>query len=278
MPRRRPLGYFASLTLAALLAAAPPAAASDPRIRTLDYQPDKVVALTAAPRTALQVQFPAGETVRHVAAGDGAAWDVAVEGGALFLRPTAPAAAGNLLVATARADGILRHYAFSLRTATPAKAGAPLYVVRFQDPQADALRKAAAAADRLSELADLALAARLEHGAVEGPRNLAYERQGPESLAPAEVSDNGRFTVLRFAGAQALPAVYTVGPDGAEALARFDVRGDRLVVHGVAAQLRLRRGRQALCLFNLAWRPEAAPTPTGTAAREVVRTLKGLAP
>ena len=95
------------------------------------------------------------------------------------------------------------------------------------------------------------------------------------AIAPSEVTDNGRFTVLRFPGAQAIPAIYAVTPDGSESLVPFDVRGEFLVVHQTAARLRLRRGREVLCVFNRAYRPHGAPTGTATAAPDVDRTLQG---
>ncbi|MBY0398306.1 MAG: TrbG/VirB9 family P-type conjugative transfer protein, partial [Thermoleophilia bacterium] len=90
---------------------------------------------------------------------------------------------------------------------------------------------------------------------------------------PSEVTDNGRFTVLRFPGAQPMPAVYVVNPDGTEALVPFDVRGEFLVVHRIAAQLRLRRGREVLCILNGAYQAAGAPTGTATAAPDVDRTV-----
>jgi type IV secretion system protein VirB9 len=84
--------------------------------------------------------------------------------------------------------------------------------------------------------------------------------------------------VLRFPGAQPLPAVYAVAPDGSEALVPFDVRGEFLVVHQTAAQLRLRKGREVLCVFNLAYQPTGQPTGTATSAPDVDRTLRTGAP
>ena len=63
-------------------------------------------------------------------------------------------------------------------------------------------------------------------------------------------------------------------PDGSEGLTPFDVRGEFVVVHQTAAQLRLRRGRETLCIFNTAHRPYGSPPATGTTAPDVERTLK----
>jgi type IV secretion system protein VirB9 len=115
---------------------------------------------------------------------------------------------------------------------------------------------------------------KLDRGVLDGARNLAYQVQGATAIAPSEVSDNGRFTVLRFPGQQAVPAIYTVTPDGSESLVSFDVRGEFVVIHQTAAQFRLRRGRDVLCIFNEAYRPHGSPTGTQTSAPDVDRTLK----
>ena len=90
------------------------------------------------------------------------------------------------------------------------------------------------------------VALELQRGALEGPRNLAWSAQGDATLQPSEVSDNGRFTVLRFPGGQAIPALFEVGEDGSERLIPYDVRGEFVVVHAAPRGLRLRRGRAVL--------------------------------
>ena len=80
--------------------------------------------------------------------------------------------------------------------------------------------------------------------------------------------------MLRFPGQQAVPAVYAVTPDGTESLVSFDVRGEFVVIHQTAAQFRLRRGREVLCIFNQAYQPYGPVTGTGTSAPDVDRTLK----
>jgi type IV secretion system protein VirB9 len=274
---------LATLVATLLLSAAAPALAlqvpkpgrADARIKTVDYDPAQVVRLVGVARTATQIVFSPEETVQHVALGDTAAWQVAADRNVLFIKPKAKAAPTDLIVTTDR-GGQTRSYVFELRARSRAAAGMGSYfVLRFRYPadetaRAQAVVDAAAAAleRRVREL-------KLERGAIEGPRNLAYSVQGPAALQPSEVSDNGRFIVLRFPGAQALPAIYTVGADGAEALAAFDVRGEFVVVHGVAPGLRLRQGRQVLCITNDAYRPQGAPTGTLTAAPDVGRTDLG---
>jgi len=69
-----------------------------------------------------------------------------------------------------------------------------------------------------------------------------------------------------------MPTIYTVSPDGSEALAPFDVRGEFVVIHGVSPQLRLRRGREVLCIYNEAVQPYGVNYGTATGSPIVKRT------
>lgn len=250
---------------AASVSASPP---RDGRIRGVDYDPDRVVSITGAARTATQVQFADDEVILHVAVGDANAWEVAAEGSVLFIRPRTSAPPTNLLVTT-EVPGGRRHYSFALSSRAGSGGSETPFVLRFRYPT-NALAAPKGALEAAIERRILEL--KLERGVVEGSRNLAYSVQGSSELAPSEVSDNGRFTVLRFPGNQPMPAVYRVGPDRAEALVPFDVRGEFLVVHGVEAQLRLRRGGEVTCLYNEAFDPVGRNPGTGSAAADVERT------
>ncbi len=250
---------------------------ADPRIKTIDYDPQQVVRVVGAFRTATQIRFAPDETILHVALGDTSGWEVAPETNILFAKPTSPRAPTNLIVTTRTQAGETRHYTFELATrAGPSGRATPdtFFVVQFRYPDAEKLRLQAALSDEARVLEQRVVQLKLERGVLEGPRNLAYELQGSEAIAPSEITDNGRFTVLRFPGAQAVPAVYAVSPDGSEGLVPFDVRGEFLVIHQTAAQLRLRKGREVLCIFNLAYQPAGRPTGTETAAPDVDRLLR----
>lgn len=266
-------GLSVWLAAPALALQAPTSGRADARIKTVDYDPAQVVRVVGLFRTATQILFAADEAIQHVALGDSSAWDVAADRNVLFIKPKAKAAPTNLIVTTEH-GAESRSYVFELVTRSAGGRDGS-FVLRFRYPADDKARAQAVVGAAAAAVARHVTELKLERGAVEGPRNLAYSAQGPAGLAPSEVSDNGRFTVLRFPGAQAVPAIYTVGPEGAEALAAFDVRGEFVVVHGVSPGLRLRRGREVLCLTNDAWRPSGAPTGTLTAARDVARTDQG---
>ncbi|MBJ7483484.1 TrbG/VirB9 family P-type conjugative transfer protein [Brevundimonas sp.] len=244
----------------------------DPRMIEVDYAPGAVYRLSGAYRTATQIVFGADEVIRHVAVGDSVSWEIAAEGSVLFLKPRERLQATNLLVVTDR-RGLSRHYAFELAARDPGDRSAIAYQMRFRYPadvQAAAVASLQIAAEAIeSRLVDLAL----EQGAVEGPRNLAYSVQGATELQPSEVSDNGRFTVLRFPASQPIPAIFSVSAEGEESLVPFDVRGEFVVIHAVSPGLRLRRGRAVLCIFNEAFDPRGVSTGSGTSSPHVERSL-----
>lgn len=267
--------FFASAAVIALGCASVAVAMDDPRdgrMVEIDYAPGAVYRIAGAYRTATQVVFSPEETIRHVAVGDSVSWEVAAEGSVLFLKPRERMQATNLLVVTDR-HGVARHYAFELTAREARDRSAIAYQMRFRYPadvQAVAVASLEAASEAIeTRLIDLAL----EQGALQGPRNLSYSVQGASELQPSEISDNGRFTVLRFPGGQALPAIFAVSADGEEQLVPFDVRGEFVVIHGVSPGLRLRRGRTVLCIFNEAFDPRGSATGTGTASPDVERTL-----
>ena len=271
---RRPIFL---LPLIAALAFATPVAAQaplDPRIRELTYDPAAVYRIAGAFRTATQIVFSPEETIRHAAIGDSVAWEVAAEGSVLFLKPRERHQATNLLVVTER-EGAARHYAFELLAREAGDRTAIAYQVRFRYPADEQAQAARAQAVQAAAIEQRLIGLELERGVVEGPRNLAWSAQGDAALQPSEVSDNGRFTVLRFPGVQALPAVFEVGEDGSERLIPYDVRGEFVVIHGVTRGLRLRRGRSVLCLFNDAYDARGVSVGTGTASPVVDRAPVG---
>nr|WP_312444211.1 TrbG/VirB9 family P-type conjugative transfer protein [Brevundimonas naejangsanensis] len=265
-----------SLGLGALTLAAPVLAQETPdaRMREVVYAPGEVYRVAGAFRTATQIVFSPEETIQHAAIGDSVAWEVAAEGSVLFLKPRERHQTTNLLVVTDRA-GHARHYAFELVARDPGARTSVAYQIRFLYPDDDQARAAASLA-RAADLAEERLVSlELQQGAIQGPRNLAYSVQGDSRLQPSEVSDNGRFTLLRFPGVQALPAIFEVAEDGGERLIPYDVRGDFVVIHGTPRGLRLRRGASVLCIFNEAWDPRGAATAGGTASPSVERALTG---
>lgn len=258
----------------------PRAGPADPRVKFVEYQEAQVYRVVGTFRTATQIVLGADETIEHVALGDTVSWEVAVAGHILFLKPRERAGPTNLIVTTNR-GGELRNYAFALTTRRGPIGSASrdtYFQVRFRYPRDEAERvariQAAQEAQRLASLKATVVRGALDHGVIQGPRNLNYKVQGSTALQPSEISDNGQFTVLRFPGNHEIPAIYLVRPDGSETLVPFDVRDEFVVVHLVAAQLRLRRNREVLCIYNQAPTPYGVDPGTNTASPHVERTIQ----
>jgi type IV secretion system protein VirB9 len=255
----------------------PKSGPSDPRIKIIDYDPWAVVKVTGVFRTATQILLGQDETILHVAVGDATGWEVAAEKNILFVKPKAPRAPTNLIVTTSR-PGETRNYTFELSTRAGSSArntADTVFGLRFRYPQDEKAAAASALTAQAAALERRVIELKLDRAVVEGRRNLIYGVQGATALQPSEVSDNGRFTVMRFPANQPVPAIYQVESSGTESLIPFDVRGEFVVLHAVVRQLRLRRGRDVLCIYNQAFEPYGVNPATGTAAPDVMRTDQG---
>lgn len=278
---RTPIAMVAAVALLAASPAfaldTPKSGPSDPRIKVVDYDPWAVVKITGVFRTATQILLGADESILHVAVGDTSGWDVAAEKNILFVKPKAARPPTNLIVTTSRGSET-RNYTFELSTRAGSSArNTPdtVFGLRFRYPQDEKAAAAAALTGQAAALERRIVELKLDRAVVEGRRNLNYGVQGASALQPSEVSDNGRFTVLRFPANQQVPAIYQVEAGGTESLIPFDVRGEFVVVHAVVRQLRLRRGRDVLCIYNQAFEPYGVNPGTGTAAPDVQRTDQG---
>ena len=239
--------------LPALAEQTPRSLGADARIREVNYTDGNVIQIRSAFRTATQIEFAPGEVIKFVAMGDTVSWEVAPADNSLFVKPRERAGATNLIVVT-DFQGTKRNYTFELSAVAGARAPGTFFQVRLRDPEYEALQ-ARLAQQRAQLTAALAaqngaIKSALDIGVLEGKRNLNYKVQGSTALQPSEVSDNGQFTVLRFPNQREIPAIFTVNPDGSEATASFDVRDEFVVVHGVYKEMRLRRGKVVLCIYN----------------------------
>ena len=64
-----------------------------------------------------------------------------------------------------------------------------------------------------------------------------WRMRGDRSVRPAWVADNGTSTMIAFAPGQALPAVFAIGPTGAEEVVNGHMRGTTYVIDRVYDQL-----------------------------------------
>jgi type IV secretion system protein VirB9 len=102
-----------------------------------------------------------------------------------------------------------------------------------------------------------------------------YIAQGirPSAIEPRCPMDNGEWTLMRFPGLSEKPAVYIVGSDNSERLARQHGAGDFVVVEEIAQRFRLRLGPDVLDILNQAYDPAGRPAGTGTTSPTVNRDV-----
>jgi type IV secretion system protein VirB9 len=255
--------------IALLAAAAIPqgALAGDPRIRQTAYDPLKVTTLHGCVGFQTTVAFAPGERIENVALGDAALWQATPNKRAdlLFLKPAVRNGRTNMMVVTDR-----RRYAFDLTARDDAgcRAERVTYELRFAYPPEPApvaapLDSAAPAPAQPPPPADADLPS-------PASRNTAYTYTGTAANVPARVFDDGQATYLRWADGAAAPAIYTLGPDRAETLVNYSIKGDYVVVEGVASAFVLRRGAAVAVLYNDAYQQPKldadAPRPRTAAA------------
>ena len=129
---------------------------------------------------------------------------------------------------------------------------------------------------RPSTIAQMAAEEQLRTDAFNGADGSChYVAKGrwPTPIQPRCPMDNGQWTLMRFPGLSAKPAVYVVGDDGSERLARQHGTGDFVVVEEIAAHFRLRLGPSVLDILNTAYDSAGKPTGTGTTAPTVQRDI-----
>jgi type IV secretion system protein VirB9 len=218
----------------------------DPRIRTIFYNPDQVVTLKGYFGYQMMIEFAADERIENVSIGDGIAWQVTPNKKAnlLFLKPVDRSQPTNMTVVTDR-----RRYAFELLSLGRGGERAPdmAYVVRFTYPTEPPPRVVKVLPPQPPER-----------------RNTRYTYTGSRASLPSLVFDDGQFTYFQWPESVSTPALFVIGPDGAESIVNYSVRDGYQVVEQTAKRFVLRNGKEVTTVINEGWRE---PTPGALAPR-----------
>ena len=211
--------------------------ATDARIAQVMYHPNQVVPIRGTPFVTTQIVFAKDEFIREVQNGDLGAWTASVNKSipyTLFLKPTTWASQSNLTIITNR-----HTYYFSL--SSPKKEqqaqNEPMFALKFIYP---------------TPPTTLVTKPIVHHKPAPKVKHTHYTYSGDISIVPKQVFDDGRFTYMRFAPNQKIPAVFVVdNRQGHEAVVNLRKQGAYMVVHTVAPQFTLRRSRDHVAtLFN----------------------------
>lgn len=245
----------------ATAAVVPPPGSVDARVREVEYRDGEVVALAGYVGYHIHLELAPGERFVALGAGDSAAVDVAAEGPHVMLKPKAPRVATNLTLVSSRR---VYHFEYRSYEAQPSEATA-LFALRFRYPVIP------------SEVTPVATPATAVATVMEPARpvNREYWFCGWPTLQPVAASDDGVQTRLTFAARGEWPAIFVKNEDGSESLLNFHAEGTTAVVHRVAREFVLRRGRLVGCVENRGYAGSGAFVATGTsdpvARREVVK-------
>ncbi|MCP5396176.1 MAG: TrbG/VirB9 family P-type conjugative transfer protein [Sphingomonadaceae bacterium] len=189
----------------------------NPRLQTFSWMPGQAIRLRALPQTALTVMLEPGETISEVTLDRRGAFDVHIsaEQDSFLLVPKSPDATANLEVTTDR-----RSYRFLAETGEGLMAA---YLVRYQAEQPYRLQGTRQGS--------------MELPALSGGDLWHYRLRGDQSVRPADISDDGIKTHIRFAPDQSLPAIFAIGPTGDEQIVNGHMRDDVFVIDRVWQEL-----------------------------------------
>jgi len=234
----------------------------DHRIKYVTYNPDDVVQLETVIGIATHIKLETGETYQTHAFGDSSAYEFAVVGSNIFIKPAAEDANTNLIIVTDRR-------AYNIRLSFRPDRAKATYSLGFRYPDTQA-RLASAQIEK--QQVEQAFTTKAENA------NLNYTMSGNTDIAPINAWDDGRFTYLKFPSNADFPAVYVVDTIGNESLVNFNTIGKSsniIQIHKVHPKFFIRAGSRVLAIFNEAYDPVGTPNETGTASPAVERVVQG---
>jgi type IV secretion system protein VirB9 len=233
----------------AALAATTPAMASDARVRSLLFAPNKVVQFVGKPGFQSTIRFGPDERIENVAVGDSVAWQVTPNkrGDLLFVKPMLAGAKSNMAVITDK-----RTYLFDLSAPRGAQ---PIYALSFDYPD----YPAAGAIAPPPSAAPAAPVVAVQVPVVPPKFNFGWVIKGARSLAPARAFDDGRSLYIGWPDNKPLPAVLVAASEGVEGPIDYRMENGFIVVDSIPRELILRRGKEVV---------------TVTAAKPAARTLR----
>jgi type IV secretion system protein VirB9 len=226
-----------SIATPALSEQIPTPGRSDPRIRTVLYNKDNVVAIDSTYGTSTMIVLQTGEKIQTLALGDSVSWKIEPnqQGDVIFVKPVEKNAVSNLNVVTNK-----RIYSFVLRSNMHPPQG-QIYEVNFRYPDDEADAKLLAKA---REMAAFPAYKQMNVANV----NSSYGYKGSALNKPSVAFDDGTKTWFRFDGK--VPAIFSVDSSRNESLVNYRREGPYIVVDKVNYQWTLRFGNEATCVFN----------------------------
>lgn len=181
-------------------------------IQTVDYRPEQVVWLEAAPGYQVTIELAPDEQVENVALGDSGAWQVTANrrGDRLFVKPVREGVSTNMLIITDT-----RTYNFQLSPLSDPRPDTA-WSIKFRYPAALSESPASASEEQ-----------------VVG----RYRVRGNAALRPSAIHDDGVHTYIEWPEDRALPAIYALDGRSQETLINGMMRDGRMVIDSVQDRL-----------------------------------------
>jgi type IV secretion system protein VirB9 len=221
--------------------------ANDKRIRLETYSKDMVYNIYTEIGRATLIQLEDDESLSDSSSsvlgiGDAEAWNLAVRGNNIVLKPAKKMPNTNIIVVTNK-----RTYAFDLMETK--KNNPSTYLLRFFYPDTQAKLMAVKDSERLNIKEDDQVLVKLNTVI-----NTNYNWRGTnKALKPTAIFDNGRFTYLMYDDARELPVFFKILPDNKEGLINSHVDGadkSLIVLHDVVQTIRVRLGNELIEIIN----------------------------
>ena len=227
--------------------------AADNRIRSLAYDPDKIVQVIGKTGIQSTIQFDGDERIQNVAVGDSSKWQVTPNHGAtlLFVKPLAARVRTNMTVVTDR-----RTYMFDLVAGD--KFSTPVYALKFSYPNEKPARSAAVQTDEPAPQVAL----------VQQPAPMTADRlhfdwqsKGERKLIPARVFDDGTSVYLTWNRETPLPAILTMSEDRKEGPLNYRVSGEYIIISPIPQNMVLRYEKRMAQIWTTRRIVAPAPAP-----------------
>ena len=255
----------------ACAAVVPSPGRTDARVREIEYREDQVVQLTGYVGYHIDIELERGEQFVALGTGDSAAVDVASEGPHVMVKPKAARVATNLTLVSSRR---VYHFEYRSLDAQP-PLNTAIFALRFRYSPAPSGVTPAATPVPFSSQAGAATAAVVAKVSVPPrPVNRDYWYCGGSTLQPVAASDDGVQTRLTFSSRGEWPAIFVRNEDGSESLLNFHAEGTTAVVHRVAPEFVLRRGRLVGCVENRGYAGSGSWVSGGALEHDVSREVR----
>lgn len=262
----------------------------DKRTRTVAYDAMQVYKIKGYYGYLTRIEFAPDEKDITYAMGDEEAWAAVTLNNNLLVKPTKPRPATNMTVLTSKRTYNFVLTAESMPDAATIGESVPdaddmQFLLRFTYPReeraADAQRRQAenrAYAEKQRKereemerkLREYQVSAALQ-GANNSVLNTDYFGCGAEEALPVAAYDNHKFTFLKFAPGQDIPAIFATDTFGDESLLNYSVEEDWIVLQRVGKEFTLRNGKYVGCLINANRITDR--TDSGTVSNKVQRKL-----